>query len=144
MPLSGDFVIASDTVERVGSVLVTTSSATFTTTELTLITGTFPVTAGKSYKISGYVFISSTVVGDTVSVKVRQSTALGFQMQLNNVYIPTTGGAGWVASPQVEYTASTTGTESFFITAVRLAGTGTCQMQSGVNRPCALIVDAVQ
>lgn len=141
---SGDFTAYSDVAVRVGSTPITADSATFTTTEVSLVSVTFTQALGVTYAINVQTAFSSTVTGtEIVFARVREDTLTGNQLQGLISYMPTAGSSGYPISMYCEYTAASTGSKTIVLTAVRSSGTGTYQLRAGSNHPGAITVTKI-
>lgn len=117
------------------SASITADSATFTTTETTTITLVVAVEEGSTYQISSYARLSSSVAGDVVTTRIRETNSVGAQIQGGQVECSTTSTTGYSNSLHTEWVAPTTGNQTFVFTAVRGGGTGNIIHRAAATAP---------
>jgi len=117
------------------SASVTSDSAGFTTTEVTVITLVAYLTAGNTYQLSSYGRISSGTAADVIGTRIRLTNTAGTEIQAGQVSAATTSSTGFSNSLNAEYTASVTGNQTFVLTAQRTAGGGTCVFRAASTAP---------
>ena len=120
----------------------TDMTATSGTTEKTTGTDTItvPVVTGRVYRIS-YVFnYVGSVSGDGFLIRIKAGSTSGTQLTyfLADVTLTTAvlTRVGWV-----EWTASTSGNQTFSTTVQRATGTGTCTGRGAASQPRTLSVE---
>ena len=121
-------------------ILVTSDSGTITTTETTTITLVASVENGKTYELSAYARISSSVAGDVVVTRIRETSTAGAQIQGGQVECSTTSTTGYSNSIRTEWTASSTGSQTFVFTVVRGGGTGNIIHRAAATAPGFLTI----
>ena len=121
------------------SASVTSDSATITTTEATTITLVAAVESGKTYQLSAYARISSSVAGDVVTTRIRESSTAGAQLQGGQVECSTNSTTGYSNSLYTEWTAASTGNQTFVFTVVRGGGTGNIIHRAASTAPGFLV-----
>ena len=117
----------------------TSDSGTVTTTETTTMTLVAPLENGKTYQISAYARISSSVAADVVVTRIRLTNSSGTQIQGGQVECSTTSTTGYSNSLYTEYTASATGDQTFVFTIVRGGGTGNIIHRAASTAPGYLV-----
>lgn len=139
--LGGAIILASDINAFIASsASVTSDSGTITTTETTTITLVASVENGKTYELSAYARISSSVAGDVVVTRIRETSTAGAQIQGGQVECSTTSTTGYSNSIRTEWTASSTGSQTFVFTVVRGGGTGNIIHRAAATAPGFLTI----
>lgn len=116
---AGDIYYASRTLaER------TVNGATFTGTEAQVDSITAPIVNGRRYRIVWVVHLSNTVANETVSLRVREDTAVGTNIQSVTAHLPLATTA-FTFRVETEYVAVATVNKTFVLSGQRGAGTGT-------------------
>lgn len=117
------------------SASVTADSGTITTTETTTITLVAAVESGKTYQLSAYARISSSVANDVVTTRLRETSSVGTQLQGGQVECSTTSTTGYSNTISTEWTAASTGNQTFVFTVVRGGGTGNIIHRAASSAP---------
>ncbi len=141
---AGDPIYASDINTRVGTTTATTdSSATSGTTELSIDEVTIDATAGQKYKITWVCHWLGSVAADRFFLILRLNSGIaGTQLQFTTVVIASTS-ATESRVVTAEWTASSTGSQTFAATFRRSSGTGTLTGKGTATGPRLLTVDLV-
>jgi hypothetical protein len=142
---AGGRIYASDINRRIGTTTATTNgSATSSTTESVVDTITVSVVAGRRYRIKSVFPHNHSVANDRFFVLIREgTTTAGTQLTYDTTYGHTTGQTDTVR-PEVDWTASSTGSQSFCVTARRTVGTGTLTPVGSATQPRSLTVELAE
>jgi hypothetical protein len=115
---------------------VTSDSSTFTTTETEVASRQVPLVSGRTYRVKFTGGWNSTVLGDAVTVRLREDSSSGNLLDsgtlLTTLVSASRGAKGPLEAP---YTATATGDKTFKVTGQREAGTGQCRMAAATSRP---------
>ena len=130
--------------ERIATTVETSDSTTFTTAETQVSSVTAPVVSGRIYRVRFAGGWQSTVADDTVSVRIREDTSSGTQLLLRVVDVFRTGSFTAAPALEVEYTADATEDKVFVLTAQRLTGSGTINLDAAASGPSYLYVDYIR
>ena len=130
---SGDKIFNSVIATRVATTTVASNSGTFTSTEVSLVSVTGYLEAGKRYLIRYPARFQSSVAGDNVQVRIREDSVSGNQLQACQVGIPTTSTVGFDVLAEVEFTAGASANKTFTLTGQRGTGTGNITMLAAAS-----------
>ncbi|HEX6682425.1 MAG TPA: hypothetical protein VF062_06495 [Candidatus Limnocylindrales bacterium] len=129
--------------ERIQTTVITADSATFTTTEIVVATGTAaPLVAGRIYMVVFDAGFQTTVDG-ILRVMIREDNLAGTSIQIRDFFIDNTGTAS-AARVEVEFEAQATGNKVFVATGDMLSGGGTANLNASGTLPSYLYVDYVR
>jgi uncharacterized protein (DUF3084 family) len=122
--------------------VVVADSSTFTTTESgALASVTVPLISGRTYRVRFTGGWNSTVLADTITVRLREDTASGTQVDSDTINTPLVSSLrGGKVSVEGRYTATATANKTFVVTGQREAGTGNCRLAASTLRPAILEV----
>src|SRR5690606_9229097 len=146
MPLTiiGRFGVGGIPGELIASSQVTADSATFTTTETTVLSVTAPLVSGRTYRVAFYGKFATTVAGDIGVARMREDSSTGPERQSDFLdFNKASTTIGYSCYMEFEYTASSTGNKTFVVTGVRNVGSGTLRLEAASNRPSYLRVEYV-
>jgi hypothetical protein len=125
--------------EQIAEEIITSDSAGFTTTETVVGTLVVPMVSGRRYRIWAFPKWESTVAGDRVIQRFRQTSVSGTIEQSDNVSIPSTSNLGFGGVMSFGFNASSSGNQTFVLAGVRGSGTGTCKLGALTSRPVYLL-----
>lgn len=128
--------------QRVGTTTRTSNTSTYTTTEVVTDTVTASLVSGRTYKVTSFQALASSVAADTITMRIREDSLTGTQLQAMRFTITATG-TTWLAVLVADYVAVATGSKSFVNTSVRATGTGNCSNNASATAPNFLIVEQV-
>ncbi len=142
---AGDPIPWSYIAKRVATASLTADSGTWQGTETTaLLSATATLVNGQIYAVRLSTNVSVDVAGDVSQMRVREGTASGSQLCGPMVYGGTTNTSGFPCWGYFEYTATSSGSQTFVVTGQRNSGTGTAhRIRASVNRPTFLTVDLI-
>lgn len=145
MPAAGDPVIlARMPGYRVATTVITSDSATFTTTETEVASVTASLISGVTYKVvfDGTFEVSSA--DSTLRAALRQDNVSGTQMDLVDLRL-LQGVSATVQYVRIyaEYTASSTGPKTFVATGDLISGAGTANLNASSTIPSYLYVEVI-
>jgi hypothetical protein len=142
---AGGRVYASDVNRRVGTTTATTDgSATSGTTELVVDTVTATVIAGRAYRVRSVFPHQHSVASDRFFILLREGTTVaGTQLSYDTTFGHTIAQVD-TARPEADWTAPTTGTVNFCVTARRTVGTGTLTPKGAATQPRSLTVESAE
>lgn len=144
MPLAGDTVVSADTTTRVGATVITADSGTWSTAEVAISSVTFAAVSGRKYGIWFSGRVSADTAGDAANMRFREDSLSGNQLQLAQVYMPTTSGNGFSQYFYAEWTAPSSLSKTISLTAQRTSGGGVAhRIRATANSPAFLIVERV-
>lgn len=131
MPSTSGFQIVAGRIpgERIATATETTDSSTFTA-ETVIGTITAALVSGRTYRVRCNMTLGSSVVNDTVLVRLREDNISGTLIFANIGEIYTTGNIPCVIPVEVEYTAVSTGNKTFVVSGARLTGTGNIRREA--------------
>lgn len=131
---------------RAGTNIRVTDTGAVTNTETLADTVTAYLVNGATYKVRWTPAVTSTVAGDSLFMRIRDTNLVGAQLQIIRAYVGATGGSGsrWPADIEVEFTATATGNKTFAGTYVRAGGTGNVNIHSTSTSPTYFYVDYVR
>ena len=130
--------------ELIASSVSTSDSATFTTTETTVLSVTAPLVSGRTYRVIFFGKFASTVAGDIGVARIREDNSTGPERQSDYLDFNTASlTIGYSCYMEFEYQASSTGNKTFVVTGVRNTGTGTLRLEAAGHRPSYLRVEYV-
>jgi len=143
MPNAGDIISAADVTRRVGTSTATSdSSATSSTTELSVDQVTANLTSGRKYVITWDTQWLGSVAGDVFFLILREGSGTGGnQLDFTTVKVGAATITTEAAILMVDYTASATGSQTFTATFRRSSGTGTLTAKASGTQPRTLKVD---
>ena len=122
----------------------TTDSGTFTTTETEIATVTANLVTGATYRVRAISHVGTSVANDAATVRIREDTVAGQQIQELRLDLPNAGVAGNYCEIETEYTALATAAKTFSFTAARSSGTGNLRREAQGDRPTQFYVDYVR
>lgn len=127
---------------RVGTNFVTANSAAFTaiTVVNTLVVN---LVAGRTYGLSFSCRLSSSVANDACLVRIKPNGTGGTDLNVTQTNIPTTSASGWDTELYGEFTASSTGSQTFVSTCERSIGTGNIIIRASATGPAILLCDYI-
>lgn len=139
MPLqAGQIYEPSDVPRRVGITQGTADiSATSGTTEKALDALTISVVSGKTYTLR-YLFhytAATGSAGDGYLVRIRQGGLAGVQLTYTAADVVMSAGNVHTRVAEVDWVASSTGSQTFTCTIQRATGTGTCTTKGAASQP---------
>jgi len=144
---AGDEVFAADInelIDRQNTAIFSADSSTWGATEVSLGSVATPVISGAKYKIIFVGKVSADVAADASNMRIREDNLTGTQLQLQQVYLPTTSTNGWQVYAYAEYTASANVTKTFALTGQRSVGTGTAhRIRASASAPGYFYVDRI-
>jgi hypothetical protein len=142
---AGGRIYATDINRRVGTTTATTNgTATSSTTELVVDTVTASVVSGRRYRIKSTFPHQHSVANDRFFLLLREgTTTAGTQLTYNTTFGHTTAQVD-VLTVETDWTASSTGSQSFCICARRTVGTGTLTPVGAATQPRSLIVELAE
>jgi hypothetical protein len=142
---AGGRIYATDVNRRVGTTTATSNgTATSGTTELVVDTVTASVVSGRRYRIKATFPHQHSVANDRFFLLIREGTTTGgTQLTYNTTFGHTTGQAD-VLIIETDWTASSTGSQSFCVCARRTVGTGTLTPVGAATQPRSLIVELAE
>lgn len=144
---AGDPIPWSHIATRIDEATLTADSSTWDDTpEVAAMSIAVSLVSGVRYRISFFGRVSTDVAGDYAGLRIREDAGVsGTQLQFSgNIYLPTTTGNGFPHSLYAEYTAASTGSKTFTLTAQRTAGTGTAhRIRASSSAPAWLVVDRI-
>ncbi len=145
MVSAGGRIYASDINRRVGTTTATSNaSATSSTTESVVDTVTVSVVSGRRYRIRSVFPHQHSVASDRFFILLREgTTTAGAQLAYATTFGHTTGQVD-VVTPEVDWVASSTGSQSFCVCARRTVGTGTLTPIGGATQPRSLTVELAE
>lgn len=138
-------IASSDTyasIRRLGTTKRTTNSSSFSS-ETVINTVEVDVVSGATYRVRWAGDVASSVAADVARVRIREDDASGTLIQLGHVYLPTTA-RDYSFTVEGEFTAATTGTQTFAATCERVVGTGSLACNANANEPQYLYVDYIR
>lgn len=142
--VTADALNANLIEERDGVTPIIADSSTWGATEASITTVVATLESGDKYKIWFTGRISTDVAADASNLRIREDNLTGTQLQLHQVYLPTTTGNGWGTYFYAEYTAVSSASKTFALTAQRSIGTGTAhRIRAATNAPGYLAVERV-
>lgn len=129
--------------ERIATDIEVADSATFTTTEATVMSVTAPLVIGRTYMVRAYAKFEAVTEPSAATVRLRLTNVAGATIQIGRVYMPNATSFGWPASIEAEYTAGATGNQVFVLTGLRVLGASTVNLVGGAVNPSYLYVDYI-
>lgn len=140
----GDVIYAADINCRVGITEATSDTAAAAyTTETTIDTVTVNVVNGQRYRLTAYVPFSMATANDRRLVRIRTgTTSAGVQLTYDTA-VGTVAGAVYCVVLVVEWTASSTGAQSFCTTGGPNSGSGNVTFKGASSQIRFLSVDRV-
>ena len=125
-----------------GYAFVTANQGTFTAqTDITGVTVTVTLTAGRRYRISYKLGCSSSVTDDTIQALLID-TAGPTTLDLTNVQQAATGQVIFVAGAGI-FVAGASGAKTYKIAMVRAGGTGNVTMNAGPTFPAYILAEDI-
>lgn len=140
---SGEKITNELIATRVATTSVASNSSTFTNTEVSLATVTAYLIDNKRYKVAYPARFSVATAAQLVTVRLREDTVSGTQLQAAQVYCHSTDSVGFDVYIEVEYTATTTGNKTFVLTAQRNGGSGNVTMLAAASSTRCLTVTLI-
>lgn len=122
---------------------ITAATATSSTVETVWATWTASVISGQTYEIEAMYSVKTSVAGDGSLERIREDSLTGNQLQGVTVPLPGTISGGNPAYIRAEYTAASTGTKTFVLTAIRNGGTGVHNLQASSSSPATFRVQPI-
>lgn len=150
---AGGLVLAADMnnalTKRIGSTSLTANSATFTTV-VVIASVTVNLVSGMTYALKWEGRFSTTVASPTtelilVRIKLGATTA-GTDLNVTQSSLATNSASGFGVDLYAEYTAPSTGSVTFSVTAERTtspAATGNYALRSSATGPAYFVVDSL-
>jgi hypothetical protein len=139
---AGDEIYAADINRRVGTTTATTdSSATSVTTELAIDQVTIAAVAGQVYRLAWWVPWLGSAAADRFFLLLRTGSGIaGTQLTFSTIVVASTS-ATEAEMVVAEWTAGSTGSQTFTGTFRRSSGTGTLTAKGSGTQPRLLTVD---
>jgi hypothetical protein len=139
----GDIIVTADVNRRVGTTTATSdSSATSSTTELSIDQVTASLISGRRYTITWDAPWLGTIANDNFFLILREGSGTGgTQLDFQTVKVQAATIPTETAFVQTDYTAAATGSQVFTGTARRSTGTGTLTAKGSSTQPRILRVD---
>lgn len=141
MVAAGDIVRASDPFRRLGTDKQTTASGSFTTVETSIGSLTVDLISGATYAVVADAQVISSVVGDRIDLRIREDTTAGNTLQ--QVRTTTQTATTAVVHLYSEFTASSTASKTFVLTAIRQNGTGNITRNAASTAPQYFYCDRI-
>jgi hypothetical protein len=147
MPNAGDIMTPSTVSRRVGTTSgVSDGTTTSAGTESVYETVTVNVVSGQTYHIRCYFPYVGSIACDRFLIRLREGTTIAgaqitYSTAVPNATVPTT--AVLVETPESDWIAPSTGSQSFCVTAQRNGGSGTLTPKGATTSPRLLTVDFI-
>lgn len=119
-----------------------TADVSFTTTETVGDEISAYMVAGYKYKIMSYQLCRSSVANDSITVRLREDSLTGTELQSIRVHIPIISTV-FVGYLERLYTASETGLKTIVTTGVRASGSGSSMFSAALTQLCWMAIDYV-
>lgn len=132
--------------ERIATTVQTVDSATFTTTEVEIMSVTAPLVVDRTYRVRFTGQWNSDTSGDEVLALLRLTNTSGDIRQQHRVLIDlATTSQGYGDMLEFEFTPQSTGNVTFIVSANRTAAsTGNCRLEAQSSRPAYLYIDYIR
>lgn len=130
--------------QRVNQSIRTTSTGTFTTTETSIDSVSASLVTGRIYKVYWFGRIQSSVADGYVRLRIREDSVAGTQIQLGQIATNIAASQSFTTVLEVEFTAVSTASKTFHVTAVRQSGTGNISSVGATDTPNYLYVDYIR
>lgn len=141
---SGDTLANYQVATRIGTALMSANSALITTVETSVLSVSVALTVGRKYAVSASMRLSSSVVNDSVLMRIREDSATGTDMQVGRIYVNDLDAAALgPCNLYAEYVAVATAIKQFHVCLTRRTGTGSVSGRAGATSPAYLYVDAL-
>lgn len=147
---AGDPITAADinraTNRRIGTTTRTSDTAASSgTTELQVDTVTGTVVSGRRYRLRWQALYTGTVLADRFFFILREGSGTGgTQLAFTTVIIDASGTPTESLSLECDYTASSSGSQTWTASVRRNTGTGTMTAKGSATGPASLIVDSAE
>lgn len=145
MPAGGDVIYAADVNTRVGTNEATSNVAAASYASETVIdTVTANVVSGKRYQIRAFFPYFGSVAADRFLIRIRtDTTTAGTQLAYSSAQIHSVTGSlpYYTVIIIAEWTAGSTGSQSFCTTAIHNTGTGNLTILGASSQVRLLTVD---
>lgn len=142
--VTADALNANLVEEYENATAITSDSSTWNATEASISTVAATLVSGLVYRIVFTGRISTDVAADLAILRIREDNLTGTQLQLSQIYLPTTTGNGYTLYFYAEYTAVSSASKTFALTAQRSVGTGTAhRIRANSSAPGYLRIDKV-
>lgn len=129
--------------ERIETTTRTSNSSAISTTETAIDTVTADVVSGRTYKVRYVYNWSGSVAADQFYLRTREGSGTGgTQLTYHNIRTAVTTQI-FGNTLEVEWTAGSTGSQSFSTTLVRQTGTGAATIRASSTQPAYLYVDYI-
>lgn len=124
---------------------LTTNSGTFTTTEtIVLTTQTVEFRNDRAYRVSIRLLANSSVAGDRLTVRVRETDATGTAyIDQEVIYLPTTGNQPTNAAQIVANATGSDINQVLVLTGQRISGTGNITIAASTNNVAYIQVEDI-
>lgn len=145
--LAGNRITAErlrDNAPRIVSFDVLTSNVgTFTTTEtVALTTQTVEFRNNRAYRVSARLLANSSVAGDRVTVRVRETDLTGTTyIDQEVIYLPTTGNQPTNTAQIISNTTGADISQVLVLTGQRISGTGNITIAASTNNVAYVMVE---
>jgi hypothetical protein len=128
--------------KRMGSTKTVADSAAITTTETTIATLVVPnLSAGFTYAVKWTGRISGSVATDIALVFIRPTSLATAALSVSPIYMGGTSTEGVSVDVYGEFTAATSGSQTFIASLVRTVGSGNVFARAGSLAPHFLLCD---
>jgi hypothetical protein len=101
------------------------------------------VISGRRYHVKAYFPFSGTVAADTYLIRLREGTTTGGAQITYATGVVQALSSVFVETPESDWVASTTGSQSFCVTVQRNIGSGTATPKGATSQTRFLIVDLI-
>lgn len=142
--LGGTATGGASPVRRIGTSIMVTDSATFTTTAVQVASITVPLVSGSVYRVTFDGSFDTTVTGDIVRARIFENSTAGTQLQARDTGSMNAAGLVTALHMEVEFPAVTTGNKTFVVTGERDAGSGDIVRTADATFPAYMYVDHVR
>lgn len=130
--------------QRINQSVRTTSTGTFTTTETSIDSVSASLVSGRIYKVYWFGRIQSSVADGYVRLRIREDSVAGTQLQLGQIGTNVAASQSFTLMLEAEFTAVSTASKTFHVTAVRQSGTGNISSVGASDTPNYLYVDYIR
>jgi hypothetical protein len=135
-PTGRRFVSGRIPGERISKTVASSDGGTFTTSLTSLIEVTGTLVALRTYRVRANVTLSTSVAGDVAALRIHEGSGTGgTSLGRWLLHLPTTSTVtGYPAIVEVDFTALSTGSQTFTVSGQRITGTGNLQLEAASDR----------
>lgn len=130
--------------QRINQSVRTTPSGSIVGVETSVDSVAGTLVTGRTYKISWYGRVQSTIADGYARLRIREDSVSGTQLQLSQSPTNIAANQSFIAAIEAEYTAVANGSKTFHVTCIRQTGTGNVSVFGAADTPVYMYIDYIR